>query len=354
MKMMKIIASLAAMLMLCLVLVACGECEHSYDNACDTSCNECGESRTVSHDYEAADCEPPKTCKICGATDGEPNGHTSMADDGDCTTPVICKYCDYVFVEATNIYVAIYDGYGYHQVYCPCGKDDLGTEKCFDSTPVCGEYDVCDRCGAKVDDHYVRSHDFDVSTGECRTCKEFVAKAKAGDKYYMIQADAFSEANDTVVQLLADSEEYWPMFISSEQTLVIDLNGFDYRIVDAIAGDVSGNLTLINTSDEVSVVSSTGRVIQLNDGASLKVVGNIRFETSGNSSHLEPSNLENCSIDLTEMADPAGVIIMNWGCPDLVIGESILIPEGYTVNINGSPVDLIASGEKGVVTKVSP
>ena len=49
---------------------------HSYDNACDISCDVCGAMRTITHDYEVASCTVPKTCKICGATDGAALGHT--------------------------------------------------------------------------------------------------------------------------------------------------------------------------------------------------------------------------------------------------------------------------------------
>ena len=102
-------------------------CQHSYDNACDTSCNVCGEFRAVdAHVYLDATCTAPKSCQHCGVTDGEPNGHTwadadcdtpktcqvcgvieglatghtPMTDDGDCTTPVTCTACGHVVIEA--------------------------------------------------------------------------------------------------------------------------------------------------------------------------------------------------------------------------------------------------------------
>ena len=59
-------------------LAACGnKCEHTYDNACDAICNDCEETREVgAHDFAAADCDTAKTCKNCGATEGEALGHT--------------------------------------------------------------------------------------------------------------------------------------------------------------------------------------------------------------------------------------------------------------------------------------
>ena len=46
--------------------------EHTYDNACDEECNECGEKRDVEHDWIDATKKEPKTCSICGKTEGEP------------------------------------------------------------------------------------------------------------------------------------------------------------------------------------------------------------------------------------------------------------------------------------------
>ena len=86
------------------VFAACGvketECDHSYENACDTACNECGETREAAHDYAAADCTTPKTCKTCGATDGDALGHSPEADDGNCTTAIQCSVCGTVTTEA--------------------------------------------------------------------------------------------------------------------------------------------------------------------------------------------------------------------------------------------------------------
>lgn len=57
--------------------------EHAYDNVCDATCNDCGATRTAPHDYADATCTAPKTCKVCGATDGEALGHEYV--DGTCT-----------------------------------------------------------------------------------------------------------------------------------------------------------------------------------------------------------------------------------------------------------------------------
>ncbi|MBQ6998089.1 MAG: leucine-rich repeat protein [Oscillospiraceae bacterium] len=54
---------------------------HTYTNKCDTSCNRCGETRVVTHSYNAATCTDPKTCGICGATEGVANGHSYDASN---------------------------------------------------------------------------------------------------------------------------------------------------------------------------------------------------------------------------------------------------------------------------------
>lgn len=47
-------------------------CYHVWDNACDESCNLCGKIRTISHDWINANYMRPKTCLVCGLTEGEP------------------------------------------------------------------------------------------------------------------------------------------------------------------------------------------------------------------------------------------------------------------------------------------
>ena len=77
-------------------LAACGDkkCDHAYDNACDVTCNECGEERTITHDWNDASCLTPKTCKVCGATDGAALGHDWTTPDVDlCKVQSTCSRC---------------------------------------------------------------------------------------------------------------------------------------------------------------------------------------------------------------------------------------------------------------------
>ena len=68
------------------------EYEHTYDNACDGECNVCKETREVSpHDFSEADCDTPKTCSKCGATEGDALGHKWV--EANCDTPKTCSVC---------------------------------------------------------------------------------------------------------------------------------------------------------------------------------------------------------------------------------------------------------------------
>ena len=53
---------------------------HVYTNACDTSCNICGTTRTAPHSYAAATCTKAKTCKLCGKTSGSSLGHNYVSN----------------------------------------------------------------------------------------------------------------------------------------------------------------------------------------------------------------------------------------------------------------------------------
>ena len=85
-------------------LAACGnKCEqHVYDDCADTECNVCGETRDSMHSWKDADCLTPKTCTVCGKTEGSALGHKPAEDDGDCTTPVKCKNCNQIAVSGNQ------------------------------------------------------------------------------------------------------------------------------------------------------------------------------------------------------------------------------------------------------------
>lgn len=83
--------------MLCL-LAACG-CKHEFaEPQCEApkTCTLCGftEGAPLGHHWQAATCEAPKTCSYCGETEGEALGH--MFPDGripNCEAPAQCTVC---------------------------------------------------------------------------------------------------------------------------------------------------------------------------------------------------------------------------------------------------------------------
>ena len=93
---MKKISLLLLSILLIFAFASCeAECEHVYDNDCDATCNECDEAReAMAHDYLAADCDTPKTCKNCTATDGDALGHELVTPDVNlCEVMSTCSRC---------------------------------------------------------------------------------------------------------------------------------------------------------------------------------------------------------------------------------------------------------------------
>ena len=85
------------------------KCDHTFDDTCtDTICNICNYVRKVSHDYTEATCKAPKTCIVCGTTNGaetshkysnyQYNGDATCFSDGSKTA-----YCDYDCGETNTI-----------------------------------------------------------------------------------------------------------------------------------------------------------------------------------------------------------------------------------------------------------
>ena len=87
---------LIALVLVCLlVLAGCG-CEHEWLAAtCDApkTCALCGETEgaPAGHSWQAATCSAPKTCENCGATEGEALEHTWT--DATCEAPKTCSVC---------------------------------------------------------------------------------------------------------------------------------------------------------------------------------------------------------------------------------------------------------------------
>ncbi len=86
---------IAATLLVMAFVCGCG-CKHEWIEATCTepkTCKLCGatEGEALGHTWEEATCETPKTCSVCGATEGEALGHTW--EEATCETPKTCSVC---------------------------------------------------------------------------------------------------------------------------------------------------------------------------------------------------------------------------------------------------------------------
>lgn len=91
-KKLTLIIAMAAVAMAALT----GCCKHEWTEAtCEAprTCSLCGktEGEVVDHTWTEATCEAPKTCSVCGTTEGEPLGH--KFSEAGYLTPAVCSVC---------------------------------------------------------------------------------------------------------------------------------------------------------------------------------------------------------------------------------------------------------------------
>ncbi|MBR2967017.1 MAG: prepilin-type N-terminal cleavage/methylation domain-containing protein [Clostridia bacterium] len=189
-----------------------------------STCDDCGEIvfnqeiPATGHDWADADCDTPKTCTVCGATDGEAlghdeveheaqaptcttigwdayvtctrcdyttyveksaTGHTPNEDDDDCTTAVTCQNCDHVFVEAKE-HVAPDTGILDCTVDIECANDGCdyviregndnhtpGADDGDCTTPIYCSNEYCDQIAVEAKEHVaggaVRENEVDAT-----------------------------------------------------------------------------------------------------------------------------------------------------------------------------------------------
>lgn len=195
-------------------------CSHSYSNSCDTSCNSCGATRSISHSWNSGSYSQKPTCtaggtkvytcKVCGTTKSESVSKSSHTYDNNCDAT--CNVCGSErTVNHSFAWQLDADGHiekcsvcgttqskGSHTLQTETGSNESGHGyKC----SVCGlipdaqahKYDsdcdaTCDDCG------YVRTvthaynenamYDADAHWFVCMICGETTEKAshEAGDE----------------------------------------------------------------------------------------------------------------------------------------------------------------------------
>jgi len=86
-------------LVMALVLILAGcSCKHEWTEAtcvAPKTCSLCGETEgeALGHTWQDATCAAPKTCSVCQATEGELGGHVWI--DATCTSPKTCSICQF-------------------------------------------------------------------------------------------------------------------------------------------------------------------------------------------------------------------------------------------------------------------
>ena len=192
---------------------------HTYDNACDTTCNICGYERKITHkwstQYSFTENGHCKECVVCGfTTDFEPHDlittilkSPSCTEDGLCNKKCVCGYNEDAFIPAfehkleyAEAVPATCVSQGIIEHYCcsGCGhlyKDAAGTETVgfkkllipIDNNNHVGgdkigynikeHYTVCE-CGA-----YINVEDHKFENNRCTVCGyKQSSNAKAGGK----------------------------------------------------------------------------------------------------------------------------------------------------------------------------
>ncbi|MBR0447914.1 MAG: hypothetical protein IIX28_05585, partial [Clostridia bacterium] len=157
--------------------------DHVYDNACDADCNACGAIRQVGDHVYTYPCD--SSCDVCGAT--RDASHDWM--DATCTQPRICRVCGSEDGVALD---HVYDNLKFdddkHWWECDCGAEELpyrvshGYTRTYDETQHWLE---CGDCGYRVDE---KIHQYDnACDAECTVCG---AIREVGEHQYDNACDA--------------------------------------------------------------------------------------------------------------------------------------------------------------------
>ena len=121
---------------------------HEYDDVCDETCNVCGEERTVSHKYDNA-CDA--TCNFCG-DERTPAQH--VGGEATCEDLAVCSVCGTAYGElAEHSYTEqAYNETHHWNVCAVCGEKEEGSDAAhvfnvWDTSDAEYDYKACE-CGA--------------------------------------------------------------------------------------------------------------------------------------------------------------------------------------------------------------
>ena len=127
----------------------------------------CIDSFHILHDWQEATCTEPKTCSVCGKTEGEALGH--IWEEATCTEPKTCKKCGETKGESLG-------GHNWEEATCAhpltcskCGETIGVALKHWWEKDTCTEPKTCKTCGKRTGREL--GHDCaDATCMELKTC----------------------------------------------------------------------------------------------------------------------------------------------------------------------------------------
>ena len=152
---------------------------HTFTNACDTSCNDCGYTRTTTHNYKTTWSNNASQhwheCSVC-KTKKDTANHTPGAAATE-TTPQTCTTCGYVIQEAlghTHTYDSTWqkDNSGHWQICTSCNQDSETEAHVYENN--CDT--MCDTCGYERTVSHTFGNEFSSNENDhwhvCGICQE--------------------------------------------------------------------------------------------------------------------------------------------------------------------------------------
>ena len=152
----------------------CNECEtkrevpdHVYENACDADCNECGAERAITHDYSAQDKNAEThwmKCSVCGVIDESTRG--AHIHDNACDTD--CNVCGFTRTITHDFSIQDKDAETHWMKCSVCGVIDETTRTAHIHDNACDT--SCNACGMErqVPDHVYEN----ACDSTCNVCGE--------------------------------------------------------------------------------------------------------------------------------------------------------------------------------------
>ena len=188
-----------------------GTASHDWAEATCTApktCKVCGatEGKALGHNWELPDCVTPETCSRCGATEGEPNGHSWKA--ATCTAPKTCADCGategepngHTWTEATC----------YDPKTCDVCLETEGEALGHNWTAAsCDAAKTCDRCG-KTDGEALGHTWVDATCTTPKTCSVCGATEGTASHSYeaVVTAPTCTEAGYTTYTCSVCGDSY--------------------------------------------------------------------------------------------------------------------------------------------------